>query len=192
MRYDLYRNMSQPDPLPRTGKRITLRRLKLEDLEYFQAYRHDLNVGRYQGWSPQPENAAARFLETMNRVDLFEPKTWCQIGVADRRSDQLIGDIGVCLSESGDEAEIGFTLCTESQGAGLGYEAVSLCIQLLFEQTTIARIVAITDARNTPSIRLLERLRMQRIKIVDTLFQGSPCLEYVYSFSPEFDATNET
>lgn len=184
--------MSKPDPLPRTGQRITLRRLRLEDLERFQAYRHDLNVGLYQGWSPQPENAAARFLETMNSMDLFEPKQWCQIGIADHSSDQLIGDIGVCLSGSGDEAEIGFTLCEESQGASLGYEAVSLCIQLLFEQTATDRIVATTDARNAPAIRMLERIPMQRVKVVDTVFRGSPCVEYVYSFSRKFDAAKNT
>ena len=128
----------------------------------------------------------------MNSVDLFEPEQWCQIWIADRSSDQLIGDIGACLSGSGDEAEIGFTLCAESQGASLGYEAVSLCIQLLFEQTTADRIVAITDARNAPSIRLLERIQMQRVKVVDTVFRGSPCVEYVYSFSRKFDAANKT
>ena len=112
--------MSKPDPLPRIGQRTTLRRLRIEDVERFQAYRHDLNVGLYQGWSPQPENAAARFLETMNRVVLFEPKQWCQIGIADRCRDQLIVDIGFCLSGSGDEAEMGFTLRAESQGGEPG------------------------------------------------------------------------
>ena len=74
------------------------------------------------------------------------------------------------------------------RGASLGFEAVSLCIQLLFEQTTADRIVAITDARNTPSIRLLERIQMQRVKVVDTVFRGSPCVEYVYSFPRKSDA----
>jgi hypothetical protein len=83
------------------------------------------------------------------------------LGIADRASNALIGDIGLCVSSGEEEAEIGFTLCAQAQGLGLATEAVSEAIDLLFEHTAIARVVSITDVRNLPSVRLLERVHMK-------------------------------
>ncbi len=118
----------------------------------FQNYRHDEEVGRYQGWEPWPDPKALSFLST---VDLLQPDTWCQIGIADRESGALHGDIGVCVRPKEDEAEIGFPLNAQYEGRGLATEAVGLAADLLFEQTSIGHIVCITDARNcTGSARM--------------------------------------
>ncbi len=159
-----------PDFLPQSGKLVTLRQFRPEDLKSFQAYRHDLKLGLYQGWSPQTDEVAAHFLEEMSRAQLFVPGQWCQIGIADRATDNLIGDIGVCIQEARTEAEIGFTLCSASQGLGMGSESVSLCIRIIFEQTPVDRVFAITDSRNEPAIRMLERLSMQRIQAKGAVF----------------------
>jgi hypothetical protein len=64
------------EPLPRLGHRIVLRRLCAADLSNFQAYRHDEEVGRYQGWLPQPDIEALSFLEEMSNSALFPPGDW--------------------------------------------------------------------------------------------------------------------
>src|SRR6185503_10052385 len=53
------------DPLPWRSERVVVRRLRAADLERFQAYRHDPEVGRYQGWEPQADAEALAFLEEM-------------------------------------------------------------------------------------------------------------------------------
>jgi hypothetical protein len=45
------RHMSTPDPLPLFTGIAVLRRLEVNDLAAFQAYRSDSKVGRFQGWS---------------------------------------------------------------------------------------------------------------------------------------------
>jgi len=128
----------------------------------------------------------------MSRAELFQPGRWCQIGIADLGGDGLVGDIGVCVEEGGRKAEIGFTLRAESQGAGVGSEAVSLCIKLLFDQTGVDRVVAITDSRNEPSIRMLERISMRKVRTMDAVFRGLPCVEYLYSISRTNEADNKS
>ncbi|MGZ7278199.1 GNAT family N-acetyltransferase, partial [Streptococcus pyogenes] len=55
------------------------------------------------------------------------------------------------------EAEVGFTLSRGAQGAGHATRAVRAAVALLFESTPVAQVRAVTAARNTPSIRVLER-----------------------------------
>jgi len=172
-----------PALLPFLGRRIVLRRLSPADLADFQAYRHDPQVGLYQGWTPWPDTQAAAFLAAMSNAPLFEPRTWCQIGIADRPTGTLIGDIGIHVAAGGQEAEIGFSLRAQSQGLGLATEAVSAAIRLLFEHTAVTRLIGIIDARNLPSIRLLERLGMQRVAVIHTIFRGEPCEEYRYALA---------
>lgn len=169
------------DPLPRQGPRISLRRLRVADLEPFQAYRGDPSVGRFQGWSPMSASEATAFLSDMSNAAFGKDGTWFQIGIAERSTDRLIGDLGVCLHRAEDRyAEIGFTLAAESQGQGLAAEAVREALALLFEQTDIVRVIAITDTRNDASIRLLQRVGMTLSETVSAVFRGEPCEEHVF------------
>ncbi len=185
--------LAAPDPLcllPRSGARVRLRRLGVADLRAFQGYRHDTELGRYQGWLPQTDVQAQAFLDAMSRAPLLAPGAWVQLGIADCRDDALIGDIGLCVSSTGDRAEIGFTLRAASQGRGLASEAVMAAIRLVFEATVVARIVGITDARNLASIRLLERVGMRRASTAPTEFRGEACIEHAHELSRPMPAAD--
>jgi aminoglycoside 6'-N-acetyltransferase len=171
---------SVDEALPRAGHRIVLRRLRSDDLGAFQAYRHDPTVARYQGWTPQSDDAANAFLGEMYRIRLLEHGSWTQLAIARREDDGLIGDIGIRVAEDGGEAEIGFTLGRTAQRQGLATEAVTEACALVFERTAARRILAITDARNASAIRLIERVGMRRIATASTTFRGEPCIEYTY------------
>jgi RimJ/RimL family protein N-acetyltransferase len=112
------------------------------------------------------------------------PGEWFQIAVADRSTDRLVGDIGICLRDDPTRtAEIGFSVAPAAQRRGLGTEAVNAAVALLFELETVERIEGITDARNLPSIRLLERVEMRPDGIRQALFKGEMCIEHVYSIA---------
>jgi RimJ/RimL family protein N-acetyltransferase len=172
-----------PNLLPLVCNRVILRRLSPDDLAPFQAYRHDEAVGRYQGWLPVSDQDALAFLEKMQSTPLFTRDEWVQLGIAERETNGLIGDIGVGMSADGTRAEIGFSLAANAQGRGLATEALCAALKLIFAYTSAASIAGITDARNDASIRLLERLGMQRVETKDALFRDEPCVEYVYEMS---------
>lgn len=175
--------MTHLDPLPRSTERVTLRRLCRDDLRAFQAYRLDPIVGQYQGWSPMSDAHALSFLDEMNVATALAPGEWFQMGIADRRSNTLIGDIGVRISGDGLEAEIGFTLDRCHQGQGLAREAVGEVVALIFEVTDVRRVVAVTDARNDSARKLLSTLGMAHVGKQEAIFRGQPCLEDTFALT---------
>jgi len=174
--------------LPVVGDRVVLRRLAPADLADFQRYRHDPDVGRYQGWKPWPDAEAAAFIEAMRIAAPFQRGQWLQIAIADRDTGRLVGDIGICLAEDGTQAELGFSLDRERQGRGLATEAVRLAIALLFARTGVVRVIGVTDARNLASIRVLERVGMRRLQSFDATFRGEPCVEHLYGVTRRLSA----
>jgi RimJ/RimL family protein N-acetyltransferase len=169
-----------PDPLPWAAARLTLRRLRPADLPRFQAYRHDPEVSRYQGWEPVSDEEAQRFLAEMSGAPFGQRGEWLQIAIADA-ADMLVGDIGLFTSASGTEAELGITLAREAQGKGLAEEAARTLIDGLRTHTGVRRLVGITDTRNLPSARLLRRLGMELEAEMPAEFQGEPCLEWHFA-----------
>ena len=162
---------------------MVLRRLELADLRRFQAYRHDRVVGRFQGWEPQPHAEATRFLEEMSQADLFPPGTWFQLGIASGSTNELVGDVGICIRADDRRAEIGFTVAREAQGRGVGTEAVRGLIDFIFEHTTVTAVVAVTDQRNIPAGRSLARVGMRTRETLRTIFRGEPCVEHMWTIS---------
>lgn len=169
--------------LPIDSERIVLRRLSEDDLGAFQAYRTDVEVWKYQGWSIVSDEEARAFLTTVSKSPLLEPAEWCQIAIALKETNHLIGDIGIYISENQDTAEIGFSLNRNWQGKGLASEAVLLAMNLIFENSSVQKIIGITDARNDPSIRLLERIKMEKTESVDTMFRDEPCVEHIFEMT---------
>ena len=164
--------------LPHETPRLRLRCLREADLPSFQAYRNDAELGRYQCWLPMDDGAALAFLQEMAGSTFCPPGAWCQLGIAERGNDGLVGDIGIHLQADGSAAEIGFTLARHAQGRGLALEAVRAAIELVFAHTAAARVVGITDTRNSASVRLLERASMRRFTTLDALFRGQACVEH--------------
>jgi aminoglycoside 6'-N-acetyltransferase len=169
------------EPLPRSCRRIVLRRLGRADLAAFQAYRKDEAVGRYQGWSAQTDPQALAFIDEMSTAPLFARGKWVQLAVADRETGVLIGDVGASVHADGTAAELGFTISPRLQGRGLGTETLREAVALLFEHSSVVRVTCIADARNTPSLRLLERAKLRRIATAEAVFRGEPCVEHTYA-----------
>ena len=164
-----------------------LRRLATSDLRAFQAYRHDPQLGRFQGWAPTPDEDAREFLRHMSLVKLLQPGVWCQIGIADASTLELIGDIGLNLASDSLHAEIGFTLRQQSQGRGLATAAVKDTIRLLFDHTPAEKVVGIADERNDSSIRLLARVGMCKVDTRQVMSGGERCTEFVYAIGRDDD-----
>jgi aminoglycoside 6'-N-acetyltransferase len=175
--------MACPEPLPRFAGPVVLRRLAPQDLANFQAYRRDPELGRYQGWTPLSDAEARAFLAEMHAADMLRPGVWFQLGIAEAQSLQLIGDVGLLLSADGSHAEVGFTLARSAQGRGLATLAVREAVALVFECSAAREVRAVADARNRSSIRLLERIGMQRVEACTATFRGEPCVEITYAIA---------
>lgn len=147
--------MSQSDNLPISNGHITLRRLRIDDLHAFLAYRADPEVARFQSWGEADENSARGLINAMSMADIPKPGAWSQIAVAGA-DDALLGDMGLYLSEDSTEAEVGITLSRAAQGNGTASLAVEAALTFLFQTPALARIIAIADKRNTAAIKCMQ------------------------------------
>lgn len=127
------------------------------------------------------DDEAMAFLSEMNTAPLLGLGHWTQIAIAEPESGLLIGDIGVFLDHDGRFAEVGFTLARHAQGRGVATAAVHEVINLVFAATEVDRVFGITDARNSASVRLLERVGMRKTETTNAVFRGEHCVEYVYA-----------
>ncbi len=173
-----------PPFLPLPTQRLALRRFEARDVDRFAAYRADAELARYQGWSPMSAEAAGAFVAEMHAAPALVEGAWFQLAIARRPGGELIGDIGLCLGAGG-ALEIGFTLERRSHGQGFATEAVGALLQTLLARPEVRRVVGIVDARNQPSIRVLERLGMRLVGREDTVFKGAPCTELRYERSAD-------
>lgn len=165
----------EPAPL------FLLRPLSTADLPAFQLYRHDPELGRYQGWVPQSDTEARNFLAAVSTQPFLVPGAWTQSGIADPVTQTLIGDLGIYLDPTGHHAEIGLTLARSAQGRGIAAAALREAICRIFSSSQVERVLGVADARNAASIRMLECAGMSRTATRDTVFRGEHCIEHVYT-----------
>ena len=160
-----------------------LRRLRPDDLVAFQAYRSIPELGRYQGWTPMPDDEARTFLARMQEKPLLVAGEWIQLGIADRATDRLIGDIGIYLAGDGIRSEIGFTLAPDAQGRGIAMAAVAAAVQVIFETTPVREVMGAIDSRNLASARLLERVGFEYRHSRQAHGRGETCIEQIYTLA---------
>jgi RimJ/RimL family protein N-acetyltransferase len=143
--------------------RLTLRRLQPSDLAALCAYRSDPRVARYQSWETFTTADGQQLLEEQAQLEPDIPGTWCQLAIERTADAVLLGDCGFyCRQDDPSQAAIGITLAVEHQGRGHAYEALTCLLDYAFLARNKHRVVAVTDAENTPAAALLERLGFRR------------------------------
>jgi RimJ/RimL family protein N-acetyltransferase len=164
--------------------RLILRRFRGSDLVPFCGYRSDPRVARYQDWESWSEEDGRQFLERQMTLHPDVPGTWFQLAIELAEKSALIGDCGLhTLADRPGQAEIGFTLAREHQGNGYATEAVDCLLDYAFGTLGKHRVIAVTDTRNAPAARVLERVGMRREGhfVENIWFKGGWGDEYQYA-----------
>jgi aminoglycoside 6'-N-acetyltransferase len=145
---------------PLLTPRLSIGPLKLSDLDAFVSYRQDADIARFQSWdTTYSAGQAVELIESQAGVVLPLEGQWLQLAVHEQISGKLVGDLALnLLSESESVFELGFTIASQHQGKGFALEAASRLMSFLFSEVGAQKIVANTDRRNSPSIRLLLNL----------------------------------
>lgn len=145
--------------------RLTVRQLRSEDAVALAAYRSDAHVARYVPWAPPYSvDRAHELIDRMLGRDFGHPgETGLTLAVVRTSDDLLIGD-AMIKHEGGDSRRgaIGYVLAREHQGQGFATELADGMVSHFFGGGSTHRIAASCDARNTASMRVLERIGMRR------------------------------
>ncbi len=164
--------------------RLRLRHFSEADLPTFLAYRNDPEIARYQSWETITAGQARALISEQLHLHPGTPGTWFQFAIALKTTDDLIGDCMLHVrADDPQQGEIGYTLAREEQGRGYATEAIRAVLTYAFETLDLHRVIATVDCRNTPSIRLLERVGMRREGhfLQDAWYKGEWCDDYLYA-----------
>jgi RimJ/RimL family protein N-acetyltransferase len=167
-----------------SSQRLILRRLRDSDLSTFCRYRSDPRVARYQDWVTFPEEDGVRFFAEQAGLHPDVEGAWFQMAIEHGETGEIVGDCAMkAIGDHPGQAEIGFTLAQDHQGKGYAAEAVTRLLDYAFGERSQHRVIAVTDARNAPAVRLLERVGMRREGhfLQNVWFKGSWGDEYLYA-----------
>jgi RimJ/RimL family protein N-acetyltransferase len=144
-----------------TTERLTLRPRVLGDLESILAMDADPEVMRYiaDGSVPDPAEHRAKLAERI--VTGFPPMLgyWCVF--AHDAPDDLLGWVCLIPLPGHDLVEIGWRFRRANWGKGYATEAATPLIPYGFETAGLDEIVAVVNARNARSIRVMEKLGLE-------------------------------
>lgn len=167
--------------LPQCIGPTRLRALRLSDLARFASYRADAGLAEFQSWDPMDPAAAESFLSENASVTHLNPGGWVQLAVADSVSDELVGDVGLFLSEDSTYAELGFTLARSAHGKGHATRAAELAVEQVFRLATVLEVRAVTDQLNQASVSVLRRAGFVQTGTREAVFKSKPCTEVLYA-----------
>jgi RimJ/RimL family protein N-acetyltransferase len=165
-----------------TTERLSLVRLAEQHIDACFAYRSDPLVTQFLTWTASKREEIRDFIAE-SPLAMGKSGTWFQLAITLSSTDTLIGDIGIHFKEhSPGECELGYTLIPTVRRQGYATEALSAVIYFLFSAHSIEKITCSVDPKNTPSIRLLEKLgfHLEGIYPKSYLFRGELVDDAVY------------
>jgi [ribosomal protein S5]-alanine N-acetyltransferase len=89
--------------------------------------------------------------------------------VISKDSNVTIGDIGFKGMPDEETVEVGYGFIPEARNKGYATESVEALIQWAFATTKVNQVIAECLKENHPSIKVLEKIGMQRIDIKDEM-----------------------
>lgn len=153
------------------SERLILRPININDKAEIFAYRSDRETNKYQSWIPNSISDVESFIDNTAK-QINEPETWFQFSIIEKKSEKIVGDIGVHFwDKENKQVEIGCTLNKNFQKMGYATESVRKIIDYLFTVLNKHRIITSIDPNNENSVRLVERIGFRKeAHFVESLF----------------------
>lgn len=134
-------------------ERLRIRPMCIEDVPSLKKWMPDKSIYTY--WGKGPSKAEK------NPELIFEkeekPTKSFHLGIEEKESGKIIGDLYVYLIENDRMASVAIRLAPVCHGKGYGTEALSSITEFCFEKTELQRLWTEVDVRNIPSQKMLEK-----------------------------------
>ncbi len=151
-------------------ERLIIRPMRVTDVPALKKWLPDRSIYAYWGKGPSKTEMKPELLfEKTER-----PSKSFHLGIAEKKNDEMIGDLWVYLIENDRMAQVAIRLSKVEQGKGYGTEALSAMTRFCFENTELQRLWTKVDVRNMASCRMLEKCgytkegRIRQGKMVNT------------------------
>jgi RimJ/RimL family protein N-acetyltransferase len=148
--------------LPIETDRLLLRKYKDTDVKDIIEYSADLVIAEDVDWEPT-EDGIKKFMAKQRDVNPDEDPKWLGLAIELKEEGKVIGTIGIgVLSREHKQGIVGWALGVAYQRHGYATEAARAILEFGFKSLKFHRIIAKSDAKNTRSWLLMERIGMRR------------------------------
>ena len=134
-------------------KRLVIRPMEKEDVPALKEWLPNPSIYTYWGKGPSKSEKNPELLFEKEE----KPTKSFHLGIAEKTTDKVFGDIYVYLIENDRMASVAIRLSPQMQNLGFGTEALSAMTKFCFAHTELQRLWAEVDVRNIPSQRILEK-----------------------------------
>jgi ribosomal-protein-alanine N-acetyltransferase len=148
--------------------RLILRDYRHEDWERVHIYGSVPEFSKFELWGPNTLDDTKKFVSDM--VDQTEQKDRHKFdfAVCLKENGLLIGGCGIRReSHASLVANLGWAINPEFQNQGFATEAARALIRFGFDKLGLLVIYATCDTRNTPSSKVMEKLKMERVGCIN-------------------------
>ncbi|NEU03894.1 MULTISPECIES: GNAT family N-acetyltransferase [Clostridium] len=95
--------------------------------------------------------------------NMYENKTGIRWSIIDKKTEKFLGEIGIYnIDFNSNNAEIGCSILKKYWRCGIASECISTVEEFFFNNLKMHKIMAKIDIKNTPSIKLIEKLHFYR------------------------------
>ena len=163
--------------------RLVLRPFQIGDVADAVAYRDDLEFARFLPHIPQPfTRKDAEAFVALNMSEPWERSPTFAVVL----DGKVIGTVNLEVNAEEREAMLGYAIARAWWGRGIATEAARAAMAWASETFDLVRIWASTDAQNLRSLRVMEKLGMERatVRVGDHVGRGGELVdEVVYAVS---------
>lgn len=195
-------------PLVIETERLTLRPLRMSDVDDLYEYQSDAKIVRYIPWEERSREQVTHFLEKALNTSKNEHRdegdfivlAWelkdlsgdsryeKTTSLENYRPGKVIGQSNTSLKSTNDQlADIGWVTHPDYHRQGFAHEATRALMKYVFDNFPVHRIIAEIDTRNPESAKLAEKLGMRREGefINSEFFKGDWCSMWLYAILKE-------
>lgn len=143
--------------------RLVIRPFSVQDADEAFGFMGDPEVARFTNWPPYSLSETRAELELLSVQLPAQPGKWNEYAIVVRSTQQVIGCVTCHLEDTiSYQCEIGYFLNRSFQSQGYASKAVRGLISYTISSLRAHRVFAVADERNIGSIKLMERIGMQK------------------------------
>lgn len=154
-----------------SSARLIIRHLQLDDADFVVEQLTDADFLRYIGdRGVRGREDALRYLRE-GPIASYAKNGFGLNAVIERQSGRCIGMCGVLRRDTLPEPDLGYAFLPESRGQGYAVEAADAVVRHARDALGLTALLAIVQADNAASIKLLEKVGFQYLETVDGLLR---------------------
>lgn len=148
-------------------ERLKLRPCTMDDVDAIHQIWTDAGVRKYL-WDDNVISREETSSVIEKSFEYFRTKDFGLWAVVPLDEDRIIGFCGFWFFHEPPQLELLYGIITDHWGKGFATEAARAMLRLGFEEFGFQEVVASTDAPNTASVRVMEKLGMNFLKRQDS------------------------